>query len=229
MNLSRLIKHEWLQIIILVAPFVIIPFIWDQLPDNVPTHWGWHGKANGWMPRGIGTFLIPVLNIAIALLLGLISKVDPKVAKANVSATAIYKLRLIITSFLLLFFFINMKIALGMETPSGTPLDTEHIPIYAIAVFLLLVGHNLPGIQPNYFIGVRTPWTLEDPENWRLTHKMTGHLWVIASIAFLPIYLVLPPDEAHDAFIIYLVTVIVPPIAYSFWLFQRTKKAMSQS
>ncbi|MDP4199245.1 MAG: SdpI family protein [Bacteroidota bacterium] len=228
MTFRRFIRREWLQLIILIAPFAIIPFIWSLLPAQVPTHWGWRGKANGWMSKDFGAFMLPVINVAIALLLGLASRIDPKIKKQGGTSNTIHRLRLVITSFFLIFFVINMEIALSIETPFASIVDMHRAPIFAIALLLMLVGHYLPGLQPNYFIGVRTPWTLEDPENWRLTHKMTGPLWVISSIAFLPIYLIAPSSVAQAVFIAYLGIVIILPISYSFWIFLRTKRAFAR-
>lgn len=214
-------KEEWLQLLILIAPFIYIPFVWDQLPNTIPTHWDLHGHPNGYSGKAFGTLVLPLMNLALAALLFFFSRIDPKALKMNLPATSLRAVRLLVTGLLFLVFCLTMAIALG------TTLDLNVLFRFVMILFFLLLGNYLPTIQPNYFIGVRTPWTLEDPENWRKTHRLAGRLWVIASMITALLEVVLPASIADTFFYLYLGVIIIPPIAYSFWLFQQKKKQRS--
>ena len=203
MNRTRFLKNEWPQLLILAAPFVILPLIWSSLPERVPIHWNFSGNPNGYADKGFGLLFIPLINIALAALLGGLAKVDPKAFLMNLPSVAIKP---------------TIAPAVGMDVNQGT--------IFQIGfpLLFLLMGNFLPTLKPNYFIGVRTPWTLESPENWRLTHKFSGRLWVIASVAYLLLNFVLPQSVREAFQWIYFAVIIVPPLAYSYVIFQKSKR-----
>jgi len=125
-------------------------------------------------------------------------------------------LRLTITSFLFILFVLTIEISLGEET------DMSLISNLALPVLILIIGNYLPTVRPNYFIGVRVPWTLEDPENWRMTHKFTGKLYVISSVITIPCMLLLPTEFKHYLFLTYIGIVVVPPILYSYLFYRKS-------
>ncbi len=221
MSITRTIKEEWLQVLILIAPFVIMPFVWDQMPDRIPVHWDFNGHANGYSSKGFGLFVLPLINIGLAALLMGLSKVDPKAWMMNVPSITLKPLRLAVTAFMLAIFCVTILSALGaivnMEMAFG----------FGLPLLFLIIGNFLPTIKPNYFIGVRTPWTLESPENWRLTHRMAGRLWVITSVVYILLEMVLVGNVPKAVFYVYIGIIIVPPIAYSFYLFQQSKRMTS--
>jgi uncharacterized membrane protein len=221
MNTVHFIKKEWLQLLILIAPFVIIAFVWNQMPERIPIHWDYQGHANGYGSKGLGLFLLPIINIGIAALLGSLSKVDPKAWKMNLPSTGLKPLRLVITGFLFAIFCVTILASLG------TNINVQMAFQLALPVLFLLLGYYLPGMKPNYFIGIRTPWTLESPENWRLTHQFAGRLWVGLSLAYIILEVVLTGNIPEVLFWIYLAVLIIPPLVYSWMIFQKSKKQIS--
>jgi uncharacterized membrane protein len=220
MNVKRFLKEEWLQLLILITPFVIMAFAGERLPDRIPIRWNFRGHAKGYGPP----YLLPLLNVGIAALLLWLAKIDPKAFKMNLPNTALKPLRLVLTAFFLAIFCLSILPAFGLNIDSG-PL----IPNVAFPLLFLLIGNFLPAVKPNYFIGVRTPWTLESPDNWRLTHKFTGRLWVIASIVYIVIIFLLPEELREYMFMVYLGVIIVPPFVYSYMIFQKSKRSASAS
>ncbi len=93
------------------------------------------------------------------------------------------------------------------------------------ALVLLVVG-NYPGaLRPNYFIGIRTPWTLEDPEIWQRTHRVAGKLWVGVSLVLLLLWVNVAPGLFRSLFFAGIVLMAGHPLAYSFCLFIRKRRA----
>ena len=221
MSITRLIKKEWLQLLILIAPFAMIAFVWDQMPERIPIHWDYHGHANGYGGKGFGLFLLPIVNIGIAALLGSLSTVDPKAWKMKLPSAGLKPLRLVITGFLFAMFCVTILASLR------TNVNVKMVIQFALPVFFLLLGYYLPSIKPNYFIGIRTPWTLESPENWRFTHRFTGRLWVVLSLVYIVLEIILTGDIPEVLFWAYLAVLIIPPLVYSWMIFQKSKKQVS--
>jgi uncharacterized membrane protein len=217
MKLRVVLQMEWLQVLILVIPFAFIPFIWTQLPDRIPIHWDYNGHANGFSTKTIGLLLLPIINIGLAALLFFLSKVDPKAWMMNVPSVSMRPIRLAITGFLLVIYLGTTLSMVGLNIPINAIFQG------ALPLLFLLLGNYLPRIKPNYFVGVRVPWTLEDPDNWRQTHHFAGRLWVILSLIYLVILIAQHGTMPMWAFVAYLVIVTLAPIVYSFLLFHRRK------
>jgi uncharacterized membrane protein len=216
MKTINFLKEEWLQILILITPFAIMFFAGDRLPNSIPIQWNLHGHAKGYGP----IYVMPLINIGLAAFLIGLTKIDPKARKMNLPNAALRPLRLVITAFFLVIFCLSIAPSLGWDIDAGSV-----IPNVAMPLLFLLIGNYLPAVKPNYFVGVRTPWTLESPDNWRQTHKFAGTLWVIASIVYFALNFILPDDVRHISFAIYLGVLIVPPLIYSYLIFQKSKRA----
>jgi uncharacterized membrane protein len=210
------LKEEWPQLLILITPFAIMLFAEDRLPNSIPIQWNLHGHAKGYGP----IYVMPLLNIGLAALLILLAKIDPKARKMNLPNAALRPLRLVISAFFLVIFCLSIAPSLGWDIDAGTL-----IPNYIIPLLFLMIGNYLPSIKPNYFIGVRTPWALESPENWQLTHKFAGRLWVIASLAYIILSFLISENVREVVFMIYIGIIIVPPFVYSYMIFQKSKRA----
>lgn len=213
------LRDEWLQILILTIPFILLAVTWSRIPGVVPTHWGLNGRPNGYTSKGFGLFVLPIINIGLAALLLWIGTIDPKAYKMKLPNRAMKPIRLAVTAFVSVLICVSILPALGANLDSGTMIDI------VVAIFIFLLGNYLPTVKPNYFVGIRTPWALENPENWRLTHVFGGRLWMIASVVYL-IFIFLIPASAHGTVLLtYLGIIILPPYIYSYVLFQRSKHA----
>jgi uncharacterized membrane protein len=220
MKRTNFLKDEWPQILILFVPFVFLAAFWDQLPERMVTHWGWKGQPNGYTSKGIGFFIIPIINVGVAALLLWLNRIDPKANKMKLPDGAIKPFRLVITGFLSAITCVIILPALGMD------FNPSDIVTMGMPLVFLAMGNYLPTLQPNYFAGIRTPWSLESPENWRLTHQFSGKLWVTASALFFVIQFFLSDTLRPICFGIYLAAIILPPFIYSYMLFQRSKRGV---
>jgi uncharacterized membrane protein len=84
----NLLKDEWLQWLILAAPFCAAALLWDRLPERVPIHWNAQGHVDGYAARGIGVVLVPVTNVVLTLLLAVLPWLDPKLRRQEGEARA---------------------------------------------------------------------------------------------------------------------------------------------
>ncbi|WP_281637635.1 SdpI family protein [Flavobacterium marginilacus] len=174
MNLT--FRKELPIIGIVLLPFVYLAFIWNSLPEKVPTHWNYKGEIDHWGDKFslIGLlFMLPVLTYVLLLAA---PKIDPK-KRIALMGGKFHQLK-----FFLVLCMSLLALSIIYITKNQSFSSPNLIPVLTGVLFLVL-GNYFKVIQPNYFIGIRTPWTLESNEVWKLTHNFAGKLWVIGGFA----------------------------------------------
>jgi uncharacterized membrane protein len=106
--------------------------------------------------------------------------------------------------------------------PIPNDLNITSIILVMVSLLFTFLGNLMYHIKPNYFIGIRLPWTLENENNWRHTHRLAGITWFIGGIISATLSMLIQPKTMFIIFIgITFLLVLVPGI-YSFILFKRT-------
>lgn len=176
--MKRNIKVECLLIGMLVLQAVASVWILPSLPERIPTHWDANGQVNGWMDRLWGVVFFFGLSLGHYLLLWAIPFLDPK-KKIAVKQKAYNAIRLALQFFLLLVFAFVMAAALDVN------LSVPRLCLGAVSIMLIILGNYMGKIRPNYFMGIRTPWTLEDPVVWQKTHRVGGPIFILTGLISL--------------------------------------------
>lgn len=160
--------------------------LWPLLPARIPMHWNIDGAVDGWGPRH-SVLYIPLLQLALCALMALLPRIDP--------------LRRSYTRFLGAYQGTRLALALFLCAMEGTVLLAAFYPVGPWAAravcgcegaLLCVTGNLMPKFRHNYFCGIRTPWTLADPECWRRTHRLAGPLWFWGGLALAGACLFLP-------------------------------------
>ncbi len=210
-------KIEWLVIIIiLAAPFGYLYSIYNNLPQTVPTHFNLQGKADGYDDKSIlifTTIIMSAFGIGTYFLVKYAHKIDPRKA-AGQSPEKLKKIALCTLLFLSLLQLIIIHSSLA-EHFDGT----KYI-FPTVGIFLAVLGNFMHSIKPNYFIGFRVPWTLENADNWRQTHYLVSKVWVVGGILMAVISLIANPTFGIIASGIILLFMIIAPIIYSYKLYK---------
>lgn len=206
-------KNEWYNIILLLVPFAIIPYVWDMLPEQIPTHWNIQGEPDDYSSKSMGLFFVPILNIGIYLLLLYIPFIDPK-KRVKTDQKPIPVVRFITVLLLLGIWIWAILQALGTE------FDIKVVLYLGLNLFFLIMGNYLKTIQPNYFIGIRIPWTLEDAENWKKTHNLASYIWVAGAILLFMLFPFFAIDLYTYIFLSMIVIMTLIPVGYSFYIFK---------
>lgn len=169
---------EGLQLSIIVGMFITAAIRWSSVPDRIPIHWNASGDVDGYGGRFVGLLLVPILALGVYALLALIPRLDP--AKANYQSFKgpYLVIRTAVIAYLG-FVYMVMNFAIGNE--DGVPVDS--LLFGSIAVLLLLLGAVMGKMRPNYFVGIRTPWTLTSKRSWIKTHRLGGWVFIVAGIA----------------------------------------------
>jgi len=168
---------------------VVLFCLWarSRLPDMpIATHFGLDGQPDGYMPRDVGLAFGPILMLVFGLLLWILPAVSPKNASLKRSQSAFDAAQLAIIAFLAVVHIVVVLKALGVQV------DTISILTLGAGFLFLIIGNLLPKTRFNYFMGVRTPWTLSDERVWDKTHRLAGPLFMLTGLAIVLAACLLP-------------------------------------
>ena len=219
--MNKYLKESLLWALI-VLPYVYLAIVWNKMPDQVPTHFNIAGNADAWSGKTSLIFLPGALGIGIYLLLLLIPVLDPKKKIRNMG-DKYYTFR-----FMLTFFFSLFATYLLYISNSGS-LKNPNLLIGLIGALFAMLGNYFQTIRPNYFIGIRTPWTLENEQTWKKTHRLGGRLWMAGGVLIVFISFIISSNNALAiTFAIILSVMVIVPVVYSYIEFQKEKKMLNQ-
>ncbi len=214
MSIKENLKKEWFVWPILLAPFVVSIFLWDQLPEEVPTHFNAKGEADDWGPKWINAFLLPGIGAATYLLLLFLPLIDPKKKISN-AQKPISAIRIFTSIFFVVIY------ALVMTTSMNIEVNISQYVYLGVGVLFVIIGNYMNSVKPNYFIGLRTPWTLENSEVWKRTHRLGSKLWVVGGLLLMGAPFIIPIDFI-SGFTVGLVVVLAGvPFVYSYLIFKK--------
>lgn len=198
--------------LICLVPIIFGLLYWDQLPEQLIIHWNSAGEPDGYVPKALGVFGLPLLMCFLNLFLHFGLHNDPKIA--NASKTLIFISRWLIPILTLILVPITLFTSMGVAIPVHLI-----VPIL-VGVVLIVVGNYLPKSKQNYTVGVRLPWTLRSGENWNRTHRLSGHLWICAGVLLI-LAAFLPPLWFLPVMITALILAVVGPFFYSYLLYRK--------
>ena len=174
----------------LVLMFGLSLYAWTQLPPDaeVPVHWNLAGEVDGYASKGLALFFTPLLTVGLVALLSVIPRLDPRRNNLYRSSTAYQVMCSAIVVLMLLIHAGVVLIALGVE------LDLTVVIGVGIGALLFVIGTQLENTRSNWFMGVRTPWTLESELSWRKTHQLAGRLFMAIGAVSAAVALFGPPE-----------------------------------
>lgn len=224
----KLLKNEWLQILILAAPFCAAAILWDQLPERMPSHWNIRGEIDGYAGKKFGVLFLPILNVIVILLCLVLPRLDPKSRNYDIETKAsiagVFKVcRLAISLFFSAVVIATYFVALHY------PLDLTRLLAGGLGLMLAVMGNSMTKLRPNSFAGFRTPWSLGSRTVWLRTHRLGGRLMVGCGLALFLESLFLPAWLYFLAGVLPLILLVgVVPAAYSYFSFKAEQKASTR-
>jgi uncharacterized membrane protein len=209
-------KRELWALAMMVAVALITLYFYPRLPDPMPSHYGFDGKADDFSPTG--TFILLYLSrcVGVYLLITFIPLIDPFWKKIQNK----YNIFLIMRD-CAMFFFLFFYIVILLSAKAGH----LHQSVFGVGIglFFVLLGNYLPRLPRNFFFGIRSPWTLASEEVWRRTHVLGGWLFVLGGLLIVLLCL------AGVRMTIVLAVIIVPLLVftgliYPLWLYRKLQK-----
>lgn len=168
--------RKWIPLLIIAAALVASAVVYPDLPERIPTHWNFAGEVDGWSPRAWGAWLMPVVIAFIWALMRWLPAIDPRRKNYEKFGGAFEGIMLSVMVFMLVLH--GLTLAAGL----GYPVAMERVVPVGIGLLFIIIGNLLPRARSNWFVGIRTPWTLSSDRVWEKTHRVGGWLFVLGGI-----------------------------------------------
>ena len=200
--------------IIILLPMLFGMVMWNQLPDQIATHFDYEGTPDGYSSKAFAVFGLPLFILAMQWLCLLGTGSDPKRKNLN---SKVLRLMLWVCPVVSVFCSAGIYAhALGVGfnmTLAGT--------LFVSLVFII-VGNYLPKCRQNYTMGIKLPWTLADEDNWNKTHRFGGFVFILCGVLILLAQLLLPARIGSAVMFVLMIAAALIPTVYSY-LYARKK------
>jgi uncharacterized membrane protein len=213
---------KWLIWLVALVPGIYLATSWKSLPETVAMHFDLKGNPDRYGNKTelmLMVALLSLMAVGIYFLLSNVYKIDPKRYAAE------NKDRLQKMGFAVGTFIAALCCVIIYSTKKGSIEFGLRYIFAGVGLLFSLMGNYMHNIKPNYFAGLRVPWTLNNEENWRKTHMMAGKLWFAGGLLIAILCLLLP--DAISLIIFFTVTLIlvIIPVVYSYRLYKKNKEA----
>ena len=211
------LRKEAPLIVIVLLPFIYLAYIWNTLPEKVPMHWNINGEIDRYGNK-TELILIPILlPLLVYLLFLIIPKIDPK-GKLKKMGSKFQNLKIILT------LFMSVLAVFIIYSAKNESVGNMNYIVMLAGVLFVVLGNYFKTIKPNYFIGIRTPWTLESEKNWKETHLLAGKLWFAGGLLIVFLSLILKNELNFIVFLIITGIITIVPLIYSYMLFRQGRE-----
>ena len=204
-----------LKILLIVSMLIAGRCVYDKLPAQIPSHWNAQGIVDGYGSKWTTLIWLPALGVFLMVLFYFLPKLDPRKKNYSSFSTAREVLQLMILGFFAYIYFVIIYIVLHPE------ISIMPLMLRGIGVLFFVLGIAMRYLKSNYFVWIKTPWTLESEVVRDKTHKLGSWLFMWAGIVFflnafwsgyfLPVFL-----------LVILVCVLVP-MGYSYVVYKGLK------
>lgn len=207
-------RSRWFGLVIAALAVAISIWAYPRLPPTVATHWNLRGTPDDFSSRGWAVALIPLVIAVMTAVFNVLPKVDPRRENYARFLGTYWLIANAVIAFMLVAHAIIIASGLGYSV------QIDRVMPVGIGLLFVFLGNYLTRVEPNWFVGIRTPWTLSSDTVWRKTHRTGGWLMVIGGLvvafsAFLP----------HSAFMPLFVAAVVImaliPVVQSYILWKR--------
>ena len=197
--------------IITLLPMIFGFIVWDRLPENIATSFGWKGEITGYSSKMFAVVGLPAILTIVNLICIIATNADPR--RKNISNKMFSVVISIVPVCSLLCGICIYANALGYK------ISVESIMPVFVGILFFVLGFILPKCKQNYTIGIKLPWTLHDEENWNKTHKLAGKLWIYGGI----IMIVSGLFNLTFIFMTIIFALVIIPTVYSFLIYKNKK------
>ncbi len=213
------LSSNFLILCILLLPVGFAAYLYPSLPETIPTHFDIIGKADRFGPKQsiwFITLFLSGISGGVYLLLKNLHRIDPK-KTAGQSPQLLNKIAVA-----QLVFICALNLLVLYASKEGS-FGLHGLMLPLLGIFFMVLGNYMHSIKPNYFVGFRTPWTLENEDNWRKTHQLVGKIWVPGGLLISISTLVLPIKAGFIVFMSLIGLMVLVPLLYSYWYFTKNR------
>jgi uncharacterized membrane protein len=192
--------------------------LWNQLPGQVASHWNEYDQVNGYMSKFWGVFLMPAITTGMLLLFLAVPSIDPLKANIQKFRETFNTFIALIIAFMVYIHGLTLAWNVGY---TGFRMSSAMLP--AMGLLFIFMGLLISKAKRNFFIGIRTPWTLSSDRVWDETHRVGGKLFIGAGV--LALIGAFFPDYAIWFIMVPVLGAALFSVIYSYIIFQAEPKA----
>jgi len=210
-------KTEIIPILLVLVYVVASFYFYANFPARVITHWGFDGEPNGWSSPVFAAFFFPALILGIYLMFLALPLLDPKKDRYAEFSGTYHLLKVIFVLFFVGIYFLASLANLGYAIPIGTVVP------FLVGLLFIVIGNYMGKLKRNWYIGIKTPWTLSSDVVWNKSHRLGGKMFMLAGVlmmidGFVARALQLP-------LLIALISMVaIVPIVYSYIVYRKEKR-----
>lgn len=211
------LKKEIVPIIFLVLTIIASIATYKYLPDRVVSHWNFQGVADGWSSKNFHAIFFPCLILFMYLLFYFLPTIDPKRERYQEFEKVYYIFESMMIGVLFIVFLVATLFNLGYDIPIGNVISL------VIGIMMIVIGNYMGKIKNNWFVGIKTPWTLSSENVWNKTHRFGGRAFIVFGL----IIITAPYLNVVLATVIFLLgtfLVVFGTMIYSYLLYRKENK-----
>lgn len=211
------LRTEIIPILLIIISIVASFYFYSVLPDQVATHWNFEGQVDDYSSKAVGAFLLPGIMILMYLMFLGLPYIDPKRKRYGEFANVYHIFKGILIGFMFIIYLATSFANLGYNIDIGVVIPA------LVGILFIIMGNYMGKIKHNWFMGIRTPWTLSSENVWNKTHRVGGWLFILLGIIML-LMPIMPKEIIAPIFIAAIVAVTVGTFGYSYFLYRNENK-----
>lgn len=214
------LKNELPSIFLVLVSWVLGWYFYSHFPAQVVTHWNFYGEADNWGKGTTNAIALPMVITGMYLLFLFLPKFDPK-KERYAEFEKVYN----IFKFILILVMTLVFLASGLFN-LGYNIKIQFVVPTLIGLLMIILGNYMGKLKPNWFVGIKTPWTLSSENIWNKTHRVGGYAFIVFGI-FIILTPFLPKTLGFLVFGLGILLVTVGTFGYSYWLYRKEKQIVN--
>jgi uncharacterized membrane protein len=207
-------RANFLSYLFIIAAVGVAAWLYPSVPEQVPSHWNVHGEVDGYVPKPWGVVVLPLAAILVFIVMRLIPVISPKGYRTEPFANVMHIFQVAMVGFM------SLVAILVLLEATGVNVHLNKVIFGALGVLFIVTGNYLGKVRKNFFLGIRTPWTLASDEVWARTHRMGGRLFVSYGLIMLAgMFVMIPPV----VFLVMVGVIVLVPVVYSYVVYRRVE------
>lgn len=206
------VRTNVLCLIFIAITIAVAVYLYPSLPEQIPTHWNFEGEVDDYTPKPWGVMIMPLAAVFVFVIMKLIPVISPKGFRTDQFTGVVNIFTVTLVGFM------SAVALLVLLAAGGRNVHINEMIFAGMGVLFIVLGNYLGKVRKNFFIGIRTPWTLASDEVWNRTHRLGGWIFVlIGFFMFLNAFIQFPEGWLIGS----IVVVALVPIVYSFVLYRK--------
>lgn len=206
------VRADIISLLFVFSAIAVAAILYPSLPEQIPTHWNAQGEVDGYMKKPGGVIIMPAMAVFTFVIMKLIPVISPKGFRIDKFSDVFGVLQVTLVGFMSIVAILVLMEARGLDV------RINEMIIAGTGLLFVIIGNYLGRVRKNFFIGIRTPWTLASDEVWNRTHRIGGRLFILSGvIIWIGAILRLPLTWTVGV----AIGLVLIPVVYSYFLYRK--------